>query len=167
MRFPSPKQSYASQSPVAGRIQHYKWEVFRQQTWVSPTGAKHSVECAEGPHKRSVHWIPALQRGACPPPAGEGAEASAAAATTPAAAPVEGPEGLMSLTVVQLKAKCSARGLAVSGRKSDLVQRLLAVAPEPKAASALVNTPGPTYNLDSALNPVVLKGHVVVEACKS
>ena len=76
---------------------------------------------SEGPHKRAVHWVPQIQTG------GKEPKVQSSSASDPAAVTVQnvrGAEKWKALTVKELKEECSLRGLRVSGRKSELAERL-------------------------------------------
>jgi formamidopyrimidine-DNA glycosylase len=104
---------------------------------------------SEGAHKRTVHWVPSLQEGGKDGP-DQGAPldmVSAPSDRTPASdqslaatrapCPVTPPS---SLTVAELKKECAARGLRVSGRKADLIARLIAEVNDPAASGGTGGT---------------------------
>ena len=82
---------------------------------------------SEGPHKRTVHWVPELQTGAMPPLGEEAAaeEATVISSTTGAATAARAVARRSGgRTVKELRAECKARGLPVSGRKVELEARI-------------------------------------------
>ncbi len=98
------------------------------------TTATWEVQRAEGPHKRTVHFVPQLQTGAAPPPS-EGEEPAATAARAGAGAGAGGGGGGLAgamagapptaaWTVAELKGACRSRGLRVSGRNAELIERI-------------------------------------------
>lgn len=92
--------------------------------------AGHAVVREEGPHGRSIHWVPQLQTRFAPgtvqpPPPPPCTEQDAHARSS------------SSMTVAQLREQCRSRGLKVSGTKAELLARLQ-VATAAAAAAAPV-----------------------------
>ena len=96
----------------------------------APQPMVYQVRQSEGAHKRTVHWLPALQTGGKEFTLAKQMASQAALTAVAAAAGGVGMEPWASQTVEQLKVACRARGLKVSGRKAELVSRLEASAAE-------------------------------------
>lgn len=97
------------------REEDFAWKVYRQHT--CPLGL--AVEQAIGPHGRTVHWVEQVQTRGKPSAAAAGGSVAGGGGGDR-----EGTEWSASATVKVLKEACRARGLKVSGRKSELIERL-------------------------------------------
>ena len=74
-------------------------------------GQKFHVERAEGPHKRTVHFVPSIQTGAAP-------------LTSCGDLEFEGDRTFVRMSVSELKSACRERGLPISGCKAELKARI-------------------------------------------
>ena len=74
-------------------------------------GQKFHVVRAEGPHKRTVHFVPSIQTGASP-------------LTSCGDLEFEGDRTFVRMSVSELKSACRERGLPISGCKAELKARI-------------------------------------------